>query len=217
MDKLKSQLESILLVSSRPLSIKKVVEMVGAKKDEVLSQLSQLSQEYEVSERGIRLLLNNNQAQLVSSPENTGLVQDYLKDEITGELTRPQLETLTIIAYRQPVTKAELEQIRGINCSLILRNLMIRGLVEAEYNKERSATEYGITMDFLKYLGINSVEELPDFEKLNSDENLYKLLSQENHQVEATEDRVVKVEVNKDCLLRPSDYGGQEGLRTKDL
>jgi segregation and condensation protein B len=194
-EKLKSQLESILLVSSKPISFGKLSEIIGAKKEEIISQLNKLSQEYEESKRGMRLLLNNNQVQLVSSPDNAKLVQGYLKDELTGELTIPSLETLTIIAYRQPVTKAELEQIRGVNCSLILRNLLIRGLVEAEYNKQRVVTEYNITMDFLKYLGINSVKELPDYEKLNSNENLLKLLNQPVEQTEAIEDKVVKVKV----------------------
>lgn len=192
----KSQLESLLLVSSKPLAIKKIAEITQAKTDEVQELLNQISQEYEENKKGIRLIINNNQVQLVSAPENARLVQGYLKDELTGELTNPSLETLTIVAYRQPITKAELEQIRGVNCSLILRNLMIRGLVEAEYSKQRAVTEYNVTLDFLKYLGINSVKELPDFEKLNSNDNLLKLLSQENLQVEADEDKVIKVEVN---------------------
>ena len=196
-EKLKSQLESVLLVSSKPISFSKLSEIIGEKKEAVESKLDELSREYEESARGLRLLINNNQAQLVSSPENAKLVQGYLKDELSGELTKPSLETLTIITYREPITKAELEQIRGVNCSLILRNLLIRGLVEAEYNRQRGATEYSITMDFLKYLGINSVKELPDYEKLNSDENLRKLLIQPPEQVEAMEDKVVKVEVNK--------------------
>lgn len=195
-EQLKSQLESILLVSSKPLSYAKIVEITQAKKDEVADGLKTLSDEYESSDRGLRLLLNNNQAQLVSAPKNAKLVQGYLKDEITGELTPPSLETLTIIAYRQPVTKAELEQIRGINCSLILRNLLIRGLVEAEFNKQRAVTEYNVTMDFLRFLGINTVQELPDFEKLNSHENLLKILNMPAEQIEAADDKVTKVEVN---------------------
>jgi len=198
MEKLKSKIESILLVSSKPMSINKMAEMIGGDKEKISSELSQLSQEYEESGRGVRIIINNNQAQMVSAPANSELVQEYLKDELTGELTKPSLETLTIIAYRQPITKAELEQIRGVNCSLILRNLMIRGLAEAEYNKQRAITEYSATLEFLKYLGINSVRDLPSYEKLNSDENLQKLLNQDNQQVEANEDRVVKIEVNKD-------------------
>lgn len=194
-ENLKAQLESILLVCSRPITFAKLAEILNAKKEDILSQLNDLSQEYQESNRGFRLLINNQQTQLVSGPENAKLVQGYLKGELTGELTKPSLETLTIIAYRQPVTKAVLEQIRGVNCSLILRNLMIRGLVEAEYDKERAVTVYSATLDFLKYLGINAVSELPDFEKLNSDENLQKLLSREFFQTEAKEDKVTKVEV----------------------
>jgi segregation and condensation protein B len=195
-EKIKSQIESILLVTSKPISVKKITEVLNVKPKEILDELTQLSQEYNESERGIRILVNNDKAQMVSSSANADLVKSYLKDEITGELTDPSLETLTIIAYRQPISKAEMEQIRGVNCSLILRNLMIRGLVEAEYNKERGATLYSATMDFLKFLGINAVNELPDFERLNSDANLQKLLSQDISQQEAREDKVIKVEVN---------------------
>ena len=194
-DNLKSQLESLLLVSAKPLSLRKIAETLKVKTKVAEEETDQLILEYNQNGGGIRLLKNNGQIQLASSPENTDLVRQYLKEDLIGELSEPSLETLTIIAYRQPVTKAEMEQIRGINCSLILRNLMIRGLVEAEYDKERAVTVYAVTMDFLKFLGVSSVAELPDFEKLNSDENLQKLLSQEFSQAEAKEDKVVKVEV----------------------
>lgn len=196
-DKLKSQLESILLVSSKPLSFKKLAELTEQDADSVKSELENLSREYSDNARGFSLVLNNNQAQLVSSPENSQLVKGYLHDEITGELTKPSLETLTIIAYRQPITKAEMEQIRGVNCSLILRNLLIRGLIEAEYNKERATTLYSVTIDFLKFLGLNSMTELPDFEKLNSDENLLKLLDLPLQQTNDIKDEVIKIEVTK--------------------
>ena len=194
---IKSQLESLLLVTAKPVSIAKLAEVLKAKPKEVEESLNELIGQYNQSTGGIRLIRNNNSVQLASNPDNAELVKSYLKDDITGELTEPSLETLTIVAYRQPVSKAELEQIRGVNCSLILRNLMIRGLVEAEYDKTKAATAYSVTMDFLKHLGINSVIDLPDFEKLNSDENLGKLLDQPASQAEAIEDKVVKIEVTK--------------------
>ncbi len=197
MPDLKSQLESILLVTSKPMTIKKLAELLDVKIRELEEALQVLADNYQSNNRGLRLLLNNGQVQLASSPDNAELVKKYLKDELTGELTEPSLETLTIITYRQPISKAELEQIRGVNCSLILRNLMIRGLVEAEYSKERAITLYAVTLDFLKYLGVSSVKELPDFNKLNSDENLQKLLSQEFTQAEAIQDKIVKVEVKQ--------------------
>ncbi|MCX6785735.1 MAG: SMC-Scp complex subunit ScpB [Candidatus Komeilibacteria bacterium] len=197
MANLKSQLESVLLVTSKPISLKKLAETLKAKPKEIEAELNSLAEGYAQSNGGLRLIKNNEQWQLASSPENAELVKSYLKDDLTGELTDPSVETLTIVAYRQPITKAELEQIRGINCSLILRNLMIRGLVEAEYNKERGVTLYNVTMDFLKFLGIGSVAELPDFEKLNSDENLNKLLSREFSQVTSAADELIKVEVKQ--------------------
>src|SRR3989344_1219792 len=196
-EKIKSQLESLLLVTSKPVSVAKLVEVLKAKPKEVEESLKELAGQYNQSAGGIRLIRNNNSVQLASNPDNAELVKLYLKDDITGELTEPSLETLTIVAYRQSVSKAELEQIRGVNCSLILRNLMIRGLVAAEYDKTRAATVYSVTMDFLKHLGISSVIDLPDFEKLNSDENLGKLLDQPASQAEASEDQVVRVEVTR--------------------
>src|SRR3989344_5979482 len=167
-EKIKSQLESLLLVTSKPVSVAKLAEVLKVKPKEAEESLKELIGQYNQSAGGIRLIRNNNSVQLASNPANAELVKSYLKDDITGELTEPSLETLAIVAYRQPVTKAELEQIRGVNCSLILRNLMIRGLVEAEYNKERGTTLYNVTLDFLKFLGLNAISELPDYEKLNS-------------------------------------------------
>ncbi len=88
------------------------------------------------------------------------------------------METLTIIAYRGPIAKSELEQIRGINCSLILRNLMIKGLIEEERDEKRMNIKYRVSIDFIRYLGINKVEELPDYQKLFNHENLVKLLEE---------------------------------------
>ena len=115
---------------------------------------------------------------------NIKVLKDYFNDELSGDLSKPSLETLTIIAYRQPVSKEELEQIRGVNCSMIIRNLLIRGLIEESTDKESLSINYSVTMDFLKYMGINSVDELSDYEKLNSDENLIKLLDGSENEAE---------------------------------
>src|SRR3989338_3080090 len=109
---------------------------------------------------------------MVTSAENSQLVQDYIKEETTGELSRAALETLTIIAYRGPVSRAELEQIRGVNCAIILRHLLIRGLVEADQDRKKMQLVYNITFDFLKFLGLNQQSDLPDYAKLNSSESL---------------------------------------------
>ncbi len=177
--KLKDKIESLLFVSSKPLTVKKISDITEKKSDEVKDALEELVTEYDERNGGLVILRNNNEFQISTSPDASKLIKEFLKDETFGELTRPSLETLTIVAYRGPLTKAELEQIRGVNCSLILRNLMIRGLVEIQEDK------YVITMDFLRYLGLKSVEDLPGFEKLNSDENLQKLIDKEEVQPQA--------------------------------
>ncbi|PIS42829.1 MAG: SMC-Scp complex subunit ScpB [Candidatus Kerfeldbacteria bacterium CG08_land_8_20_14_0_20_40_16] len=176
---LSSEIESILFIASRPLTLNKIAEIVNQDKKEVAEALKELTEWYDQRGKGIKLMRHGNKYELISSPQNAKVVRKFLKDELTGELTRPSLEALSIIAYRGPVTKGELETIRGVNCSLIIRNLLIRGLIELEENKQDSLTYYRITFDFMRYLGINDVKELPDFEKLSKDHNLDELLRED--------------------------------------
>ncbi len=171
-----SALESLLLLAGKPLTIKELANFLSVDEAKLKSLVSELQEKLNTSESGIHIAINNNKVRLISNPDNAKVLQEYYKEELTSELTKPSLETLTIIAYRQPISKEELEQIRGVNCSLILRNLLIRGFVETRDDKDSLATTYSITMDFLRHLGIDSVSDLPDFEKLNSDDNLNKLL-----------------------------------------
>jgi len=172
-------------------------QAAGLEEAEALASIDTLNAQYEREGRAFRIVEISGGYQFRTLPELSEYLKGLARQIAAHRLSHASLETLAIVAYRQPVTKAELEQIRGVNCSLILRNLMIRGLVEAEYDKIKAATVYSVTMDFLKHLGINSVIDLPDFEQLNSDENLQKLLDQKVSQAEAKEDKVIKVEVNK--------------------
>lgn len=171
-----SQLESLLFIASKPLTVKEMADLLNLKAQEVEAALEQLAGDYKEQGRGFILIKNNSQYQLTTAPENTELISKFLKDETSGELSQPSLETLTIIAYRGPITKLELERIRGINCSLILRNLLIRGLVEEQVDKQKNESFYVVTLDFIKFLGVSSVEELPDYEKLHRVESLAEVL-----------------------------------------
>lgn len=183
---IKPLLESVLLVSNKPLSFKELAAIVEAEESLVKDSISALQAKFNQEDSGIHLALNNNKVQLISNPKFGKWLQNYLKDELTGELTNASLETLSIIAYRQPISKEELEQIRGVNCSLIIRNLLIRGLIESQEAKGDLAAKYSVTMDFIKHLGISSITDLPNYDKLNSDASLEKLLDHqdsENSQV----------------------------------
>jgi len=168
----KSQLESILFVAIKPLTPKELANLTGEKIEEVKTALEELAADYNNSGRGLALIQNNNQYQLTTAADNSSLVKDFLKDETNGELSQPSLEALTIIAYRGPIAKIELEKIRGINCSLIIRNLLLRGLIEEKFNKTKNENYYTVTNDFIRFLGLNSLSDLPEYEKLNKLEAL---------------------------------------------
>lgn len=174
---LESKIESLLFVSGKPLGIRKLAEVCQATQDEVREGIKALRERFEKEGSGLMIIQTKDSVSLGTATGNTGLIQSFLKDELTGELTRPALETLTIIAYRGPITKPEIEQIRGINCSLILRNLLLRGLIEVDDKGGRAQPVYSITLDFLRYLGVSSVEELPDYGKLSAPDLLEKLSS----------------------------------------
>ena len=174
---LKSKIESLLFITTRPLSAGKIAELVEGDKEEVKIELDKLFAEYSQPNKGVNLQKIGNNYQMVTNADNSKLISEFLKEEITGELTPASLETLTVIAYRGPITRAELELIRGVNCSIILRNLMIRGLIEEIDDKKNMVQKYQITFDFMKQLGISEPGQLPDYEKLNSSEALAKLLT----------------------------------------
>ena len=173
---IKSQIEALLFVSAKPMSLKQLGDLIDAPKEKLEEAGNELVNEYKASQKGIMIVKNNNQFQMVSSPESSELIKKFIKDETTGELSRPSLETLTIIAYRGPISKLDLDRIRGVNCSLILRNLLIRGLIEASPDKQKKETYYTVTFDFIRFLGISDINELPDYEKLSKDETIDVML-----------------------------------------
>ena len=180
---IKSKIESLLFVSTKPLTAKNLLSFLNKGEEQFTEEaiagvLSELKQKYNFPESGVQLVDAGDGVQFVSNPENAELVKRFVKDDFSGELTPASLETLTVIAFRGPITKPELEQIRGVNCSLILRNLLIRGLIIGDENKQNMQTYYQVTTDFLKHLGINSVEELPDYQKLHLVDNLESFLNE---------------------------------------
>jgi segregation and condensation protein B len=181
---MKTKIESLLFISHKPLTVKAIVtalnkdgEKVTA--EQVVEAITELKGKYNTEESGVNVIEAGNEIQMVTSPATASLVKTYLKDDMTGELTPASLETLTVIAYRGPISKPELEQIRGVNCSLIIRNLLIRGLITSEENKENVQTYFSVTVDFLKHLGYTTVSELPEYEKLHAVENLEQYIDKQ--------------------------------------
>lgn len=183
--KLQHLLESLFFVSSRPLSLKELVDFSKQDAQEVESAINELMSEYSENNRGLRIIENNKKYQMASAPDNAKLIQDFLQTEVSGELTPASLETLTIIAYRSPIKKSDLEKIRGINCSLILRNLLIKGLIEEKNTSDNEESEYSPSLEFIKFLGVNSLKDLPDYDKFHNNEDIDKLLGKIESPLEA--------------------------------
>lgn len=167
-------LESLLFAAARPFTIKRLAELLDAPSKDVEAALV----EYEKRLESSALMIQRVGADilLVTRPEYAETVQKIAKDELHGELTRPALEALTILAYRGPLTRPELEQIRGVHSSMILRNLLLRGLIEEKEDTRLGQPTYTVTSDYVRHLGLSSLEELPRYEELRGHSNVVDVL-----------------------------------------
>lgn len=164
--KLVSVIESLLLLSGEPISEDRLSKVLKKPKPEVESALKELAEHY--GERGIRLISAHGSWQFGTAPENSSIVEQFVKSEFSEELSKAALETLSVIAYKGPLTRAAVEYIRGVNSSFSIRNLMLRGLVERIDNpKDARSYLYRVSIDFLKHLGLSSIEELPEWNEFH--------------------------------------------------
>ncbi len=177
---LKSKIESLLFISARPMSLNEMIKVLKSKKEETEKAVEGLKEEYNTSKRGLEIIKEKLNYQMVSAGANSNLIKEFIKDETRGELTRPSLEALSIIAYRGPISKIDLERIRGVNCSLILRNLLIRGLVKVEKDKKREEEYYSVSIDFLRFLGVNDINKLPNYDSLSQDDTLDRIIEEDS-------------------------------------
>lgn len=159
---LTSILESLLFTFGHPIGFKKLAEVIEITEKELGDALNALAKDYEKNNRGFRLVFYDNKVQLVTAPESEKAVKKLIKSDFEEDLSQPALETLAIIAYRGPVSRAAIENLRGVNCSFILQSLAIRGLIEKKNNPEDGRSYiYKVTFDFLKHIGLSRIEDLP--------------------------------------------------------
>ena len=163
--KLKSQILSVLFAASKPVLISELVEVLGDDESKIKDAISELMSQNKDS--GIIILAINNKVQLATNPDNSTQVKKFLSLELREKLTDAALETLAIIVYRQPISKAEIENIRGVNSQYILRQLLIRGLIEKIASEsDKRSQHYRPTLELMQHLGIKDIKELPDFEEI---------------------------------------------------
>ncbi len=159
-----SQIEALLFVHGEPMEITKLTKLLRAERDTIDQAVAYLKTALDNEERGIDLLEHEGVLQLVTKKDFAELIKRFTKQEVKEELTPATLETLSIVAYAGPLSRAEIEYIRGVNSSFTLRNLLIRGLVERRIDpKRQNAYLYFPSADFLKHLGLTNIEELPEY------------------------------------------------------
>jgi len=156
-----ARLEALLFVAPGAVTPEQLAAALDISAAEVETELAALEAEY--SQRGLRLQRHQGRVQLTTAAEAAPLVEKFLGLEATNRLSRAALETLAIIAYQQPVTRPEIDAVRGVNSDGVLKSLLSKGLVQEVGRAERPGRPilYSTTPDFLQHFGLNSLLELP--------------------------------------------------------
>ncbi len=154
-------IEGLLFYKSSPQKKQTVMKLFEITADELLIALNILSERLKTG--ATRLIETTEEIQLVTCPELAPIIEAMRKNELKADISKAGAETLAIILYQEPISRAEIDRIRGVNSSFILRNLLIRGLVERSNNKNRSGYVFTISPTLLAYLGITEKHQLPDF------------------------------------------------------
>lgn len=156
----KARIEALLFVASRPVSIGVLARLVGDDKRAILEALQELQADY--AERGVTLVEAGGGWQIRTKPEHSELVRGFLQSK-PARLSGAALETLSIVAYKQPLTRAEVEDIRGVDCGAVLRGLLERRLLRILGKKEEPGRPllYGTSPVFLEVFGLKNLRELP--------------------------------------------------------
>jgi segregation and condensation protein B len=158
------ELEALLFIYGEAMPTTKILKLLELKATELPLVVGLL--EKKLLDGALVILKHDASLQLVSRPQYADLLKKIITAELEEGLTPPALETLSIILYAGPVSRARIDYIRGVNSSFILRSLLVRGLVQRSQDPERqNAFLYRASVDLLKHLGLSNLEELPDFEK----------------------------------------------------
>ena len=165
---IKSGIESLMFIWGEPLSVKDIADVFNIEKKEAYECCRELMEEYEQEGRGIVIREVNKAFQFTTRAENLPYIERLCTPVRHRRLSQSALETLAIVAYRQPVTKGEIESIRGIRCDRVMEGLIRKGLVKDVGRSEAVGRPilYGTTDEFLKQFGFENIKELPDIQDI---------------------------------------------------
>ena len=208
----KSILEALLFVSPSPLSLKQIRDVVdGIKDEEITALVDELASEYDHRQSGLQVVRVAEGFQMLTRLECSPWLRKLESVKVSNKLSQPALETLAIIAYKQPVIKAEVDAIRGVSSDGTIKTLLDRKLVKILGRKEMPGRPllYGTTPEFLQYFGLNRISELPtlrDIEEMDGQEPQHPSL-EEIRELEATGSQLHLPETDEEAMTdeEPAD------------
>ncbi len=156
-------LEALLFVSPSPAPIARLAQAAQVDEQVVAAALAELGERYAGEGRGLRMIRKGDRVHLTTAPDAAAAVERFLGLDLSTKLSSAALEALAVIAYRQPLTRGQIEEIRGVNCDGVLKTLIARELVEPVGRLEQPGRPflYGTTLQFLQYFGLEDLDRLP--------------------------------------------------------
>ena len=174
-----AQLEALLFNYGEALSLSRIDKILKLKKGEAKDLIQLLQTSLEERGSGLSLIIDKDKAQMVTHPDCAPILEQIVKAELKEDLSPAALETLAIITYTAPIPRSQIDYVRGVNSSFIIRNLLLRGLIDRETDSERKNIYlYSPSFELYQHLGISSSKELPEYE--NFSQALEKLQSGED-------------------------------------
>lgn len=198
MNNLTNIIEGIAFASGEAVPVKYIVEKLGVTIKEVNSSISELKKKFN-EQSGIQLLTFNGKIQFATNPAYKQQISDVLTPIREKELSKTILECAALIAYKQPVTKGELEELRGVNCDYAVHTLLEQAMIEPCGRKDTIGKPilYATTDEFLKRFKLNTIDELPDYDELMA-------------QIAQLNDTILKEEEGTNYLYRKDEYTGED-------
>lgn len=171
-----SIIESLLFVSGEPLEVKQIASILECSVGFTKDLLNEMIKLYDMKNRGIKIINVNNSYSLVTKPENSDYIEKLFGNNSRQSLSQAALETLAIVAYKQPITRVDIDEIRGVKSDRAISNLVEKGLIKECGRLEVPGRPilYGTTDEFLKHFGLQNIDQMPSLDeiigKINSKE-----------------------------------------------
>jgi segregation and condensation protein B len=180
---LDAKIESILFWKAEPISISKIAKILEISEVEVKGAIETL--EKNLQGRGLALVMKDDEVTLRTAPEMSGVIEKLTKEELSRDLGKAGLETLSIILYQGPISRKEIDYIRGVNSNFIVRNLLVRGLIEKVENpRDQRSFLYKPTFELLSFMGISKIEDLPEYATVKKELEVFSATEEKEKDLE---------------------------------